>query len=145
MDQRRGVKVTPPEREVIRALSAATWASAAQIAQAVRWPTSKVTVKLRRLASLGLVESMPGSGGKVYRLTKAGALWRSEHVAEPWVPLHEFDGNPIFHVLRHRDTKAMCDALYPWEGPQRGSRWGVRYGDGRFAWEPVTALEVRTA
>lgn len=139
------MKVTPPEREILRALSAASWAGADQVSIAVRLPTPKVTAKLKRLLGIGLVEAMPGSGARVYRLTKDGAAWRAEHLPEPWVTLAEFDGNPIFCAVRHRDTKAMCKALYPWTGPNAGSKWGVEYGDGRFAWEPVTALEVQTA
>lgn len=70
------LKLVPSERRAIAYLSHSHWASAEQVGDGVGLTALIAAGKLRRLSSRGLVESMPGRGRRVYRLTKAGVHYK---------------------------------------------------------------------
>lgn len=137
------MKVTPPERALIRELARGFWATAEQVGRVAGLPVSKVTAKLRRLRELGLVETMDASGGKRYRLTAAGEKWKAENLATRWVSLEGSGLDARTATVRDRDSRTLLKVRYPYDpDPATTSKWGVEFPDGTFQWAPTYALEA---
>lgn len=137
------MKVTPPERAMVRELARGFWATSEQIARAAGVPVSKVTAKMRRLRGLGMVECMDASGGKRYRLTADGERWKADHLATRWVALEGTGIDARTATVRHRDTHQLVHVHYPYDpDPTTSAKWGVTLSDGAFDWVPSYVLEV---
>lgn len=136
------MKVTPPERAMLREMARGWWASAEEIGRLAGLPTSKVTAKLRRLVGLDMVQSMD-SNGKRYRLTAEGERWKVEHLGTRWIALEGSGLDARTAAVRHRDSRQMVRVCYPYDADTAtSSKWGVEFPDGRFAWEPTYNLEA---
>ncbi len=140
-----GTKVIPPERAIMREMSGSHWAAASRLAEVVGSTTSEVGSRLRRLETLGHVQSMQGVGGKEWRLTAQGVDFKQAHLAG-WRPLVGWGQDPRRTSVRKTDGRKIGRVLYPDRGsgsdPSSVARWGVEYADGSFDWEPPSALEV---
>lgn len=134
------MKVTPPERALLRYMSRQFWATVAKLADGIERPQPWVQSKLRRLQALGLVEWRPDTQ-KVWRLSAAGDHWKREHLLDDqWkpatmLPPFKVRGTPARVGTRHGIV------LYR-DKVQKGDCVGVQFDDGHFDWVPVRDAEV---
>jgi hypothetical protein len=134
------VKVTPPERALLRYMTRQFWATAAKLAEGIEREQSWVLTKLRRLEKLGLVEWRPDTQ-KVWRLTTKGDEWKREHlIDDQWkpatmLPANNVSGIPVRVGAKH-GTVLYRDRV------QKGDCVGVEFSDGSFDWVPVREAEV---
>lgn len=134
------MKITPPERELVAYLTRQFWVSAVDCVGSTDRDMGWVQAKLKRLAKLGLVESMPDRRGRVYRLTAEGERWKREEMNARWRPAQDL---PRFSskgwTVRWRGktgTSVLRDHT------SQGDCLGVEFSDG-FEWCPVGECEVR--